>query len=423
MKPLDISEIGPPIYINGPPAAKPYFRTDQLKSAFTLTGASIATLGLQLCAHDDPELVKKLAPFERNFAVVRGWLQIVDLAVKTILLSILLNCITADGAVGNVWMAMVLASYLAAVDHLTFVRAPLLGVGIRALADAGLWVSLPSANDKRSKWTKRLRIATSIVTALVLSFAVGLKYDRAAIDQRMQEDFLADNQANYQTINRDLDAKRKQAENAVSAAQRLLKASRDYSPQRVGQVQAELARRQGALEQLKAGRPDATNQLLKKEPNFIPKDDSFFGSIKAFLEVLWANPLAALPIIGIDLIALSLDLMTATLSLVYIPSVYAAELVRRQLEGVTQAARAAASTLKPGGAPPPLPVDPPEPPSPAAPAAAMAAAPKPSDLDLRGVAPYATSNMNGSAPPRRGRGRPKGSTSKPKALATESGHG
>ena len=390
--------VGPQISLAGPLQTGRASWLAGFKSALKSGASSVEKLSLQLAAHDDPDLVAKLAPYERNFAKLRGWLQVGDVLVKTGGFTILIGYVSGAGfTAATFFSAAGVAVYLAAVDHLFFVRAPLAESGRRAMADVGMLVALPSANSRSARWAKVLRLAMSGITGIVLALVIGLKYDHAAIVQREQEDWLTNNRVIIERVVHDFDAKQQLAEKAYR--QLLALANKNVSARHREQRDAELARRQGELDNLNAGRSNAIERLIESAPNFIPRDDSFIGHIKAFLEVLWENPAVAVPILLLDLAALSIDLLTATLSLVYIPSAYSAEILRRQLESIVQTTRSAAANLKPiNQRVPPADGDTRPPPPPAPPSAENAAPPQP---------PARPVTNGGDTLLRRGRGRPR----------------
>jgi len=385
---------------------------DRFKSWLKATAASTEKLSFLLAAHDDPELIAKLKPYERNFAKLRGVGQVLDLGVKTAGMTMLLDYVSGSGfSAGNLAMAALLAAYLGLVDHFTFVRAPLVETGLRAMADAGLKLELPSVNEKSTRRAKLLRVSVSVLTGVVLAFVIGLAYDRDAIVQQEQLDWIANNRSSYDQAVRDYNAKEKYFEEAYREHFASAHSKRRMSAQLRAKLNAELAKSQSDLDTLRTGRGQVLDGWIKSQPGFIPKDDSFIGRIKAFIEVIRANPLAGVPILALDVLALALDLMTAMLSLVRIPSLYAAETVRRHLEAIVQTARLAAANLTPveqRG----LPTgdrtdDEPDRRPPTSPAAGGAKTPSPPWPPITAA--------NGAAIPHRGPGRPR----KPKPPASD----
>jgi hypothetical protein len=369
-----------------------------LKSVLKSTVASAEALSLWLAAHDDPDLVAKLKPYEKNYAKLRGYLQIGDVGVKTVGYTFFFGYVSGAGPTAtNISFAVAVAIYLAAVDHFTFVRGTLVATGLRGMADAGMTVKLPSASHRSAKLAKVLRLTMSGITGVLLAFVIGLTYDHAAIVKQETLDSLSSNHALVEQATRDYDAKAQRAEKEYRDELALL--NRNLSARRREALSAEVAHHQAELQEIKANRSSTITRWITSQPDFIPKDDSFFGHIKAFLEMLWENPLAAVPILALDAAALLIDLLTATLSLSYIPSTYAAEMLRRQLQEIVLITRSAAAGLKPAaqgaGDADNVPAAPP-----AEPDAQHAAPPKPP--------PPPNPAANGAAPPpKRPRGRPR----------------
>jgi hypothetical protein len=404
---LDIEKlVTPQISLTGPPLPGPSWSAG-CRSFLKSATASAEVLSLRLAALDDPELVAKLAPYEKNFAKLRGFLQLGDLGIKTLGLAILLGVVSGSGVTPSILLvAVVLATYLVAVDRITFVRAPLLDAGLRAMADAGMQVKLPSRGRRSAKFAKALRFVMTIVTGVLFALVLGLKYDSSAILQQERLDFLSNNRSLYEQATHDYDGKKQRAEEAVREQLAVVNGKRNVSAQRREQQAAELNRRQRTLEQLNIGRSEMIEQWIEKQPNFIPGDaSSFIGRIRAFFEFLWANPAAALPVLALDAVVLALDLMTATLSSIGIPSLYAAEMLRRQLESIVRTTRATAANLKPAEERASSDGD--DPPPPASPAAGAAAPPRPPQPPSPGA--------NGAAMPQRGRGRPRKNETAPPA--------
>ena len=392
-----------------PPPAEPPPRGSWMargKSILKATTACAAALSLRFAAVDDPELAAKLKPFERNFFVLRGGLQGLDFCTKAMGLIFLFEWASGSGVSADIVVAaVVVAAFLVTADHVTFVRASLIETGIQVLFDARLKVMLPSLNRRSVRRAKALRVAVTCLAGVLLAFVIGIKFDHAAIVQQREKDWLANNQANYSQAVRDFGRTEQGLEDQRKHAMAQLK--KRLSARHREETEAELARIESAIQKLDAGRAQFVGGYVKSQPDSIPKDDSVIGDVEAFVEVVRANPLAALPVLGLDVLALALDLMTAMLSMVYIPSAYAAETVRRQLEAVTKTARDAATNLKPLGQRAPASDDgDDDPPSPPASPAAAAPPPRqpPQDPDV------VTDGAEVS--PKRGRGRPLGSKSK-----------
>jgi hypothetical protein len=400
-------------------------RTDRLKSGLSSTWASLTRLSLQMAAHDDPVLVAKLEPFERNFAKLRGALQLGDCVIKAGGLTILIGVVSGEGVTfATVSIASLIGIYLTLLDHLSFVRGSLLENGLRAMRDHRLNVTFFSGNRKSAKWAKIIRIGMSVLVGALLAFAVGLRYEYDAITQQEQLDFIAANRVIYEQAVHDFDSVRQRAAKDYQDAVARQKAGRNSSAKRRDQIDADVQAARLRLDTFDQGRPDAITRSMGAQATFVPKDDSFIGRVRAFLEVLWARPASALPIIAVDLATCALDLASATISMIYVPSAYAAELARRQLETLVRTTREAAATLRRGGGirpgtgegddePPPAPASPagsaaaapPEPPEPPRPAGGAAMPPKP---------PRPPADATGAPmPARRGRGRPRKDASAP----------
>jgi hypothetical protein len=405
---VEMSIIPPP----APPAVRPSF-VDRFKSVLKSTGAGVSSLSLQLAAHDDPELVTKLAPYEKNVARVRGFMQIVDFGFKAGGLTVLYGYVAGGVSVVVVGAAAGTALYLVLVDHFVFVRSALPEAGLSAMSDTRLRIKVPSTKRRSARWAKAFRIGVSVTTAIVVALILGLKIDRPAIVQQEQLDFLANNHGLIDQAERDFDTGRQRLEQNIRSS---TYASTHGPARRRAQAEQELQQRQDELSRLNAGRADTLERWIKAQPSFIPKNESLAGDIKAYGEFLWANPAAGWLVLALTVGAIAMDLITATLSLIFVPSAYSAEVMRRQLESLIRTSRAAAAQLRPLSEPPddrpptggasaaakPPAVLSEEPESPAAPTIV------PHETPHRPASPPTA--MNGVTPPaKRGRGRPKGS--------------
>lgn len=370
----------------------------------------LATTFLTAAAHDDPELIAQCPPGERNSAIVRGILLILYVIFLAIDFAIighdLLNS-SFDPAI--VLGAMFMAAFLGLVDHYVMLRTAIFPDGMKGLRHGGFDVDVPIGAGLSSKLCKALRVMLSVALGCVVAVFMGLALNRAAVNKRIAAMHLAANSVLVQKATADFNARRLRASSpyeSAAAAQKFLsdenaRLLKQLNGRSAGKIADRLASNEArlapaktvldearrSLDTIDARRSDEIEQAIARDPNFVPKNDSVIAQLKALFAEIHDDPWSALPIAIFAAVIVGIDAVILTLKAIAMPSTYCMADCRRHLSEMVRQARLAVAETEDAE---PSEVVPPEPDG-----------PSPSPLPAR---PF---GLNGSVPPRRGRGRPR----------------
>jgi hypothetical protein len=383
--------------------------------------ATAATIALYAAGYDDHELIGQCSRGERNSAIVRGLLVILNTGWLAISFAVIGHYLLHSSFSPEIVLgAIFLAAFLGLVDHYVMLRTAIFPDGMKGLRHGGFGVDVPIGAGFSSKFCKTLRIMLSLAVGGVVALFLGLVLNDAAVNRRIIMQHLAENKILVQRAVKDFEERRLRTAKAYGGAlaavntlsaevARLVKQSNRKSSSRtadrVSENETRLVPAQAALDESKreldtidAGRPEEIETAIARSPDYIPVNDALIARIKALFAEIHDDPWVAMPLAVFDAIVVGIDVVISTLKAIAMPSTYCMQDTRRHLSAMVQQARGArveTETVErsPGLAPEGNDDDPPDEPA-------------------AGGQPSSMPKPNGGTPappppPRRGRGRPR----------------